>query len=987
MSSYFLDRHIAIRYPLAIPAIEGVQEAKNGLRDSQIGAMGAITAHFVLKETPAVVTMPTGSGKTAVLMLTPFLLRATRVLVITPSRLVRSQIHDDYKDLAVLRKIGALDAVLVPDADNPSVYEVEGYVKTEADWLAMDQYDVVVSTPNSVSPAIKEVAKVPEGLFDLILVDEAHHSAAGSWQAILDSLPSAKKILFTATPFRRDKKEIKGDFIFSYPLRKSFESRVFGQVKFEAAAEHGFASSDLAIATRAAEIFTEDRRNGLKHYIMVRTDRKSRAKELHELYEKNTSLKLRLIHSGLTYGYIKQTITKLKKGELDGIVCVNMLGEGFDFPNLKIAAVHTPHRSLEVTLQFIGRFARTNSSDIGLAKFVALPNEIEDEIGKLYKEGAVWQDIIQNLSASRIDEEVVTREMLSQFNAPTESTEETVDISLYSLKPFLHVKIYAPAFTPDLEREIEFPSTNKLVYRSYSPELSAAIIVTQEKQSPKWTTLDVFDTIKYNLLILYWNEEHKLLFINSSAKSDDLYDLVSESIIGAFTKGLPMSDIVKVTAGISETKFYHVGMRKTQDSVTSNSYLVYSGPNASKSVTKTDGKNYQRGHVFGGGSEGGKSVTIGYSSSSKVWSLKYIQVPNLVIWCKSQAEKIRSVLDHSTNSGLDHLSTPITITSIPANIISARWNDMSYEKPVELAFEDATGAAVRVPQLEVELEIDLTRTTATEVVIRLLHDNFEAEIGFSFSNPELFYPLSANAGDIFLVSGNQRAVLVERLRTRPLQLFTADFARLNGNQLSKKDAASLITFDISQINPYDWETAKVDVSKEYEGAKRGYVSIHDHLKQLYAATPTDYDVVLYDHGSGETADFVLFKDTGKLITVELVHCKATKATKAGERVGDVYEVCSQVTKSIKWTEEPRALLKNLKRRFRKDASRFVIGDASIFDTIEDRIQAVGSIYTITLVQPGISKSKLTQTTGNVLAAANDYIVHNNCEPMKVIGAA
>ena len=40
------------------------------------------------------------------------------------------------------------------------------------------------------------------------------------------------------------------------------------------------------------------------------------------------------------------------------VVCVDMLGEGFDLPQLKVAAIHDLHKSLAVTLQFIGRFAR-----------------------------------------------------------------------------------------------------------------------------------------------------------------------------------------------------------------------------------------------------------------------------------------------------------------------------------------------------------------------------------------------------------------------------------------------------------------------------------------------------------------------------------------------------------------------------------------------------------------------------------------------------
>ena len=54
---------------------------------------------------------------------------------------------------------------------------------------------------------------------------------------------------------------------------------------------------------------------------------------------------------------VKHILKLLHSGELDGIVCVDMLGEGYDFPNLKVAAIHVPHKSLVSTLQFIGRFA------------------------------------------------------------------------------------------------------------------------------------------------------------------------------------------------------------------------------------------------------------------------------------------------------------------------------------------------------------------------------------------------------------------------------------------------------------------------------------------------------------------------------------------------------------------------------------------------------------------------------------------------------
>ena len=50
----------------------------------------------------------------------------------------------------------------------------------------------------------------------------------------------------------------------------------------------------------------------------------------------------------------------MRKGESRIVICVNMLGEGFDLPELKIVALHDLHKSLPILLQFAGRFSRTS---------------------------------------------------------------------------------------------------------------------------------------------------------------------------------------------------------------------------------------------------------------------------------------------------------------------------------------------------------------------------------------------------------------------------------------------------------------------------------------------------------------------------------------------------------------------------------------------------------------------------------------------------
>src|SRR5205823_3433963 len=121
--------------------------------------------------------------------------------------------------------------------------------------------------PNCLSPSYADVAKPPDDLFDLIIVDEAHHSVAVSWHELIFSFTSAKRILFTATPFRRDHRQLPGRVIYSYPIRKAYQDGIFGKIKYQRVEENG-ENSDIAVARAAEVTFRKDRSIGLNHLLM-----------------------------------------------------------------------------------------------------------------------------------------------------------------------------------------------------------------------------------------------------------------------------------------------------------------------------------------------------------------------------------------------------------------------------------------------------------------------------------------------------------------------------------------------------------------------------------------------------------------------------------------------------------------------------------------------------------------------------------------------
>lgn len=197
-----------------------------GFRPGQLGALHSTIAHFSVNEDPAVISLPTGYGKTAVIMALPFAFNARHVLVVEPTDVLRRQTASHFKTLHTLRKL----SVLPEGAANPAVWSIKGY---PADWHRFEKYDVLISTPNSSSP-IKD-PKPPADFFDLVIFDEAHHAPADTWAAYLSYFTGARFVFLTATPFRRDKKVIPGKLAYRYPVSKAAREKAFGKVRFVAA--------------------------------------------------------------------------------------------------------------------------------------------------------------------------------------------------------------------------------------------------------------------------------------------------------------------------------------------------------------------------------------------------------------------------------------------------------------------------------------------------------------------------------------------------------------------------------------------------------------------------------------------------------------------------------------------------------------------------------------------------------------------------------
>jgi superfamily II DNA or RNA helicase len=326
-----------------------------GLRPPQLGALHSIGAHWSLFHQPATVVMPTGTGKTETMLSVLASYQTGPLLVIVPSDALRTQTARKFLTFGLLRKL----KVLSPTASNPIVGIITKRPRTKDDLDIFDSCNVIVATMSALGegdalPLSTEIAKRVGAL----MVDEAHHIGADGWARFREAFLEKRVLQFTATPFRRDGKLVDGEVIYNYPLRMAQQDGYFKKIVFEPVYEIDPAEADRAIAETALTKLRADIDKGLNHALMARCANIDRATAIHQIYMKIApDLHPMLVHSGLTD--TDERVERLRSGNSRIAVCVNMLGEGFNLPELKVAAVHDLHKSLAVLLQFVGRFTRS----------------------------------------------------------------------------------------------------------------------------------------------------------------------------------------------------------------------------------------------------------------------------------------------------------------------------------------------------------------------------------------------------------------------------------------------------------------------------------------------------------------------------------------------------------------------------------------------------------------------------------------------------
>ena len=232
---------------------------RKGLRIPQLGALFAIKAHWSTSRESATIVMPTGTGKTETMISAIISESCDKTLIIVPSNLLRKQITEKCISLGILKEVD----VIKSKAINP-VVAMLSTTPSSAEELRdiVDKSNIIVTTMSLINVFPSEYIDICCELCSELVIDEAHHIAASTWNQLKRKFENQRILQFTATPFRNDEKKVDGKIIYNFPLALAQEQGYFETINFKSIFEFDDESSDLAIAKAAVEQLETDKDSG-----------------------------------------------------------------------------------------------------------------------------------------------------------------------------------------------------------------------------------------------------------------------------------------------------------------------------------------------------------------------------------------------------------------------------------------------------------------------------------------------------------------------------------------------------------------------------------------------------------------------------------------------------------------------------------------------------------------------------------------------------
>lgn len=376
------------------------------LRTCQQGAFAALANYYRAGGQRAACVMSVGAGKTALGVAACIGFARRRALVITPGRVIRGTFSKAFDPEAVGNVVvGLPGGPMLPGVQAPSVLTLdreEGSIRAvpRARLLAAD---VIVTNFHSLGTGEEPgdlLSKLAPHDIDFIVVDEAHIAAAASYQRAFRYFSSARTLLMSACFQRHDGKPIDADVVFRYRLVDSIADGFAKNIRIRRFAPHQEASvyevrwpdgsvEEVVGRDAVLEVLSDERKLArvvAKSEEPLRNLMREVRRRLDEQAVRLAPVKPRVLFAALGEEHARQVarvaseagipsahlhyqqtdaqIAQVRRrfesdgGDLQGVVQIRMLGQGYDFAPISVVAPVRPYGSFGEFYQFVGRGIR-----------------------------------------------------------------------------------------------------------------------------------------------------------------------------------------------------------------------------------------------------------------------------------------------------------------------------------------------------------------------------------------------------------------------------------------------------------------------------------------------------------------------------------------------------------------------------------------------------------------------------------------------------
>jgi superfamily II DNA or RNA helicase len=226
----------------------------------------------------------------------------------------------------------------------------------------------------SVQTLARRLRHIPADLFQLLVIDEAHHSNAGTWAKVLQHCASARVLGVTATPCRSDGRG----------LGEWYSLMVMGPTPAQLT-EHGFLAPARVLAPPGPSLVGLRKRMGdfdmsqagqmlqagqamgdcLAHYRKYLDGQTAiafccsvaHAEAVADLFQRN-GVPAASIDGTMDSATRERLLSDLGAGRLKVLTSCALIGEGVDVPSVAGCILLRPTQSVSLHLQMIGRCLR-----------------------------------------------------------------------------------------------------------------------------------------------------------------------------------------------------------------------------------------------------------------------------------------------------------------------------------------------------------------------------------------------------------------------------------------------------------------------------------------------------------------------------------------------------------------------------------------------------------------------------------------------------